>query len=532
MNQAAKQHSRYAIALTAALGLFMAVLDTTIVNVGLVPMSKAFNTDLSTMQWVLTGYLLAQAGLIPVAGYLSNRFGQRLTFVISLSFFTLGSLLCALSPNEGWLIGFRVIQGIGAGILFPLGQSIAFGAFPPEKRAAAAPIIGVPILFAPAFGPTLGGLIIDNWGWEYMFYINVPVGILAIALAFWLIPADDKSQTAVTKGRFDYIGLVLSMLGILAVVYAFTLVSEVEPGTATPLNPRGDLYGWGYWMVWALIGVGLLLLAVFAWYELKVSKDPVIDLRLFKDYNFSVSSLVIFFAVIVLFSSLLLIPVFLQQVRQPHLSAVDTGLALMPQGIAALFGVAFAGRFFNKIGVRNLVVIGTLILLASTWPLMNFEPTTDGPALMPWLILRGLSFGLIAIPVQTLATQKIVGPALAKANSLFNMTRQIAQSIGNAVVISLFSQQVIQHATELREQIVKTLPAGVTLDPNNPQLAAMRDQLLAKAGTASVNDVFTILIYGTVIVLVIALVLPSRKKQLEGLDAEHKSEASLEAAVM
>ncbi|NWJ98224.1 MAG: multidrug efflux MFS transporter [Chloroflexi bacterium] len=526
-----KTPSKYAIALTASLGLFMAILDTTIVNVGLVPMSKAFNTDLNTMQWVLTGYLLAQAAVIPVSGYLGNRFGQRRIFMLSLGFFTFGSLLCALSSNESWLIAFRVIQGLGAGALFPLGQAIAFGAFPPEKRASAAPIVGVPILLAPAFGPTIGGLIIDNWGWEYMFYINVPVGLVTILLVWWVLPADVTTQVR-AKARFDYLGLILSMLGLLAIVYAFTLVSEIKPNTQSAFNPRGELYGWGYWLVWALIGVGLLLLAIFAWYELKISKDPVIDLNLFKDYNFSTSSLVIWFAMIVLFSSLLLIPVFLQQVRVPHLSALDTGLALMPQGIAAFFGVAFGAKFFSRIGVRNLVLIGTLILLASTWPLMNLSPETDGSALLPWLLLRGISFGMIAIPVQTLATQRITGPALAKANSLFNMIRQIAQSTGNALIISLFAQQTLQHATELREQAMKALPVGTLLNPNSPQFLAMREQLATKAGTTAVNDVFTAMAYGALLMLILALALPNRKKQAEGLTAGSDSQAKLEAALM
>ncbi len=508
-----KQATGFVIAITAALGLFMAVLDTTIVNVGLVPMAKAFNTELNVIQWVLTGYLLAQAAIIPVAGYLSNLFGIRRTFILSLGVFTIGSLLCALAPDQGWLIGFRVLQGIGAGALFPLGQSIAFGAYPPEKRMMVAPIVGVPVLMAPAFGPTIGGLILDNWGWEYMFYINVPIGILAIALAFRYIPADAPIAKTQRAG-FDFVGLVVSMLGILAIVYAFTLVSETKPGTQTLLNPRGDAYGWDYWMVWTLIGAGLALLAFFAWFELKVSKDPVVDLRLFKDYNFAVSSILIWFVTIVLFSSLLLIPVFLQQVRVPHVSAVDTGLALMPQGIAAFVGVAIGGRFFNKIGVRNLVVLGTLILIGSSIPLMNLTPDSDGVALMPWLLLRGLSFGFLALPLQTLAIQKITGPALPKATSLFNIIRQVAQSVGNAVVISLFASQTLQHVNELRDQMSKS---GVVINPANPQAAALRDQLLAKAGTSAINDVFTVLTIGAVVVLALSVILPSRKKQLEGL---------------
>ncbi len=529
-----KPASAYAIALTAALGLFMAVLDTTIVNVGLVPMAKAFNTDLNTVQWVLTGYLLAQAAIIPVSGYLSNRFGQRRIFMLSLALFTLGSLLCALAPSEGWLIAFRVVQGIGAGAIFPLGQSIAFGAFPPDKRAAAAPIVGVPILLAPAFGPTIGGLLLDNWGWQYMFYINVPVGLLALALIWRIIPADAPiAERAKNQPRFDYVGLTLSMGGVLAVIYAFTLVSETVPGTQTAFNSRGEFNGWGYWPVWTLIGLGVVLLGAFALYELKMSKDPVVDLRLFKNYNFGIGSLVIFFASIVLFSSLLLVPVFLQQVRQPHLSAVDTGLSLMPLGIGAIFGVAFGGKFFSKIGVRYLVLAGTLILLISSWPLMNITPETDGLALLPWIFLRGIAFGLVALPVQTLATQTITGPALAKASSLFNMIRQVAQSVGNAIVISLFAQQTLQHATELRAGLVSTLPPGVTLDPNSPQAQAVRNQLASQAGTAGVNDVFTVLTVGAVLILLLALALPSRKRQAASLKAaSDQTEPVYEAAMI
>jgi EmrB/QacA subfamily drug resistance transporter len=417
-----------------------------------------------------------------------------------------------------------VLQGIGGGALFPVGQSIAFGAFPPEKRASAAPVIGVPILLAPTLGPTIGGLLIDSWGWQYMFYINIPVGILTIFLIYAIIPADEK-RTEKSQNRFDYVGLSLSMLGVLALVYALTLVSEIQPGTQTALNPRGDIYGWSYWLVWALIGAGAMLLLAFAFYELKVSKDPVVDLHLFKDYNFSVGAGVILFVTIVLFSGLLLIPVFLQQVRLPHYSAVDTGLALMPQGIGGFLGVVFGSRFYSKLGVRNLVIIGTILMAITAFPLMNFSPDTDGWALFPWLLLRGISFGVVAIPVQTLATQKITGPALAKANSLFNMLRQIAQSVGNAIVISLFVQQLVQHSNELRDQALRNIPAGVVPDFNNPAFAGIRDNLVSQAGTKSVNDVFMVLSYGLIALFLIALLLPGRKRQAEMFEKGSESHA-------
>jgi EmrB/QacA subfamily drug resistance transporter len=347
---------RYAIAFTAAIGLIMAVLDATIVNVALVPMSKAFKTDLNTMQWVVTGYFLAQAAVIPVSGYFGNRFGIKRMFILCLALFTIGSVLCGLAQNEAMLNFFRVLQGLGGGALFPLAQAIAFGAFPPKERAAAGAIVAIPVLLAPVFGPTIGGWLVDNLGWEWIFFVSLPVGIAALAAAWFILPTDRPQEGRRDQG-FDYVGLLLVTLGTLAVVYAFTLVSQTQPGTQTALNPRGDLYGWGYWLVWALLGVGLVVLGAFALYELRISRDPVLDLRLFKQYEFSIASVLSWINAAVVFGSVFLLPAFLQQVRRPNLSALDAGLALMPQGIAAAFAVALGGRLYNVVGVRLLELI-------------------------------------------------------------------------------------------------------------------------------------------------------------------------------
>src|SRR5437763_2398171 len=213
--------SKYAIAFTAALGLVMAILDATIVNVALVPISSALKSDLSTIQWIITGYLLSQAAVIPISGYLSTRFGIKRLFLICLFLFTLGSVLCGISQNETMLIGFRVVQGLGGGALFPLGQAIAFGAFPPRERAAASAIIAVPVLLAPAFGPTLGGWLTDTFGWSSIFFVNLPVGVLAVTLALWVLPRD-RIPARTSQPGFDYPGLALITLGVLTVVYAFT----------------------------------------------------------------------------------------------------------------------------------------------------------------------------------------------------------------------------------------------------------------------------------------------------------------------
>ncbi|NJO84551.1 MAG: DHA2 family efflux MFS transporter permease subunit [Blastochloris sp.] len=298
-----KPSSKYAIALTAALGLIMAVLDNTIVNVALFPMATGLNASLSAIQWVITGYFLAQAAVIPVAGYLSNLVGIKRLFIICLALFTASSLLCGMAQDATTLIVFRIIQGLGGGALFPLAQAIAFGAFPSEERAAASAVVSIPVLLAPAFGPTLGGFLTVRFGWEYIFLINVPIGILAVLLAWRTLPAD-KQPSNQARGGFDYVGLALVTLGVLAVVFAFTLVSEPRPGTITALNPQGELYGWGYWLVWVILATGVLTLAAFAVYELRFRSDPVLDLRLFERYDYTIGSAVIWCNAIIVFGSL------------------------------------------------------------------------------------------------------------------------------------------------------------------------------------------------------------------------------------
>ncbi|MFL5734656.1 MAG: MDR family MFS transporter [Chloroflexia bacterium] len=504
--------SKYAIALTAALGLIMAVLDATIVNVALVPIANSFNTDLNSIEWVVTGYLLAQAAVIPVAGYFSNRFGIKRLFIICLSLFTVGSVLCGLSQSETQLIVFRVMQGLGGGALFPLSQALAFGAFPPRERAAASAIVAIPVLLAPAFGPTLGGWLTDTFGWSSIFFVNLPVGILAIGLASWVLPRDrvpERSQ----QPSFDYPGLALVTLGVLAVVYSFTLVSQTRPGSRTPANPAGELYGWSYEPVWGILVLGLLLLTAFAIYELRFSKDPVLDLRLFTRYDYTIASVVSWVNAAVVFGSLILLPIFLQQVRNPPLTALDAGLALMPQGLAAAVSVAIGGRLYNVVGVRVLVMVGAALLTLSSWMLTQVTPTTDGAGLLPALVVRGLGFGFTLIPVQTMALESITGPALAKASSLYNVTRQIFSSIGVAMVITLFVQQTNHHATQLIEQARRSVPAGTQFDLNNPLVQKIIAVAKAQAGTAGMQDVFTMVMIGTTILFLVSLALPGREAQ-------------------
>lgn len=539
---------KYAVALTAALAMFMAVLDNTIVNVALTPLVKAFNTDLNAVQWVVTAYFLAQAAVIPAAGYLSNRIGIKKVYLSCLALFTVGSVLCGLSdaiqdstghPYIALLIFFRVIQGIGGGALFPLSTAIAFGAFPPNERASSSAIVGIPVLMAPAFGPTVGGLLIDSLGWQWIFFINLPIGLIALFLIWRVLKPDVVEVRQPNQGRFDIIGLVLSMAGVLSFVYGFTVVSQRNPDTKTALNPQGDVYGWGYGQVWLLVGVGVALLVAFAFYELRVAKDPVMDLRLFKNRDFATSNVLNWAMAGFIFGSFFLLPVFLQNIRDPQLDATVAGLSTMPMGLAAAVAVMLSGKIlFNRLGPRYLVLLGIVFLAFSNLLLLGINNETDGWSLVPAMILRGLGFGMTGIPLQTLALAKITGRELPKASSLFNVTRQIFSSVGIAVLATLFVQQTTAHtpsAATIQQQILPAVQqqkvaefltthpgitaATVQTSPDFPTLqqqiqAGVTAKVVSQAGVPAMTDVFFVVMVAMAFLILLVFILPRRMETL------------------
>ncbi len=499
---------KYAVSLTAALALFMAVLDSTIVNVALVSMERDFKTTINAVQWVVTGYILVQAAVIPVTGYFGNRFGVKRVFIFALTLFTIGSLLCGLSPHVATgskglnlLIIFRLIQGVGGGMLFPLGTTISFGAFPPAERAASSAVIAIPVLFAPALGPTVGGLIVDSGlKWPGIFFINVPIGIITLILLARIVRPDEKAVPGATRAGFDYSGLILSIVGVVLVVYAFVLVSQTRGGSISPQNPNGIINGWGYWLVWVLLGAGVLTLTLFSLLELFVVKDPVLDLRLFATRDFRIASIVTWVVRGIVFGSFLLIPIFLQQFQSR--SAVETGLILMGQGIGAIIGIQLGSRLYDRIGPRALTTAGLLILTGATFWLVAVKPDSGARFFVPILFLRGIGFGWSNLPLQTVGLGSITGRALGKATSLYNASAQIFSSIGTAVVTTILVQRTTSHASALVQRATDAARSPATLG--------------LIAGTNAVSDVFKLLTIGTAFAAAISLLLPkqSLKQQL------------------
>lgn len=440
--------NKYRIAAVTALGLFMAILDNTIVSVTLPQMQAAFHTTYSTITWVATAYFLAQAAVISVVGYLSDRVGSKLLFISSLALFTVGSLLCAEAPTENWLFAFRVFQGIGGGALLPLAFSIIYRIFPPEERGPVTALLGIPVMLAPAFGPTIGGYLSTSFDWNAIFFINLPFGVVALIAAFLILPGRASEQEThgtaraadAARTRFDITGLVLAMVGFTTLVYGITRAGSDGLGNTTVL---------------ASIIAGVVILAAFVINELVVS-DPVIDVRLLANYTFTVANIMMWVIGGVLFGSLFLLPFFFENVQ--HLSALSAGEYLIAQGLSMGVGMLIAGSLYNRVGPRIFAAVGLLFLAAGTYGLTNLNPATSGWSFQGWLILRGVGLGFANMPLQTLALAAVSNKAMAKASSLVTVTRMVAGAIGVSALTSYLTQQATTHGTT----IGTALQAGLT----------------------------------------------------------------------
>jgi EmrB/QacA subfamily drug resistance transporter len=434
--------SRWQVVAVVGLGLFMAILDNTIVSVTLPQMQKAFNTDFETITWVATAYFLAQAAVIPVVGYLSDRLGSKLVFLTALTLFTAGSALCAVAPTKEALIAFRVFQGIGGGALLPVVFAIIYRLFLPAERGPVTAVIGIPVMMAPTFGPTIGGFLSTNFNWQAIFVVNLPIGVIALILALLILPGRqaDQEEQAEAKGKpFDILGLVLSMLGFTALVYGIT-----EAGSK----------GWSDHTVLTYIIVGAIVLVAFVVVELRVS-DPVIDIRLFVNYTFSIANLLLWIVVAVLFGSLFLLPLFFENIQGD--TALTAGELLIGQGLAMGVGMALSGVLYNRVGPRILTVIGLILLAGGSYGLTQINLNTTGQSLQIWLVIRGFGLGIVNPPLQTLALSVVSNRAMAKASSLVSVTRQVAGALGVASLTTYLTQQVTNHA----QDIGNSLKAGI-----------------------------------------------------------------------
>ncbi len=493
---------KWRAAIVVAIGLFMAILDNTIVSVALPQMANAFHTTFETITWVATAYFLAQAAIIPVAGFLSDRIGTKAVFIGGLALFTVGSLLCAFAPTKEALIAFRVLQGLGGGVLFPIAFAIIFRVFPPQERGPASAVIAVPVLLAPAFGPTIGGYLTTTFDWSAIFTVNVPIGVVALVLCSLVLRGREADQAAsgitpAQRHSFDVLGLVLSMAGFTSLVYGIS-----EAGVKS----------WSDRTVDTFLAVGVVLLVAFVITELRV-REPVMDVRLFTNYTFTIANLVTWSLAAFLFGSLFLLPFFFENV-QGH-SPLTAGEILISQGIASAVGTVIAGRFYNRVGPRILVIIGLAAVTLGTIGFTRLDVSTTGASLQIWLILRGLGLGLANTPLQTLVLSVVPNRAMARASSLVTVTRQVFGALGVSVLSTLLAQQAVAHANDVKAQVATaqathTLPGGIVgqcIAAAHGNMAIAQTCLAQHVQVSALNDTFTVVAIGCGLTIVLAFFL-------------------------
>jgi EmrB/QacA subfamily drug resistance transporter len=395
------------------LGMIMSILDTTIVNVALDTLSKDLHSSISEVQWVVTGYLLALAAVMPVTGWMARRFGAKRVYLVSLLLFTLGSVACGLSNTLIALVVFRVLQGIGGGMIMPLAQLIMAQVAGPQRMGRVMGVVSMPAMLAPILGPVIGGVILQNLHWSWIFFVNVPIGVVALYLGWRMLPETDSGEA----GALDRIGLAL-----LPASAALTIFGISKLGTGAPLGSTEVL---------APLIVGLVLGVAFCLHALRLER-PLLDIRLYANRVFAGASFTTFGLGAALFGAMILVPLYYQQVR--HLSVIDTGLLNGPQGVGALIMMPVAGRLTERYGGGRIAICGVSLLALSTIPLAFVGAHTSYLAISAVLFVRGISIALGFMPAMTAAYASMRPEQLSDATPQINVVMRLGSAVGVAIL--------------------------------------------------------------------------------------------------
>ena len=483
------------------MGTFMAFLDSSIVNVAIPKLMALFGVGPDQVEWVVTGYLLTSGVVVPITGYLGNRFGYKRVFIAALAVFTAGSALCSLSWSNDVLIGARVLQALGGGAIMPVTMAMNYTIVPRRRIGMAMGIYSVAIAMAPVIGPTLGGYLIDNFSWQMIFTINIPIGIVTIILAMLSLP--------VTPGRpglkLDIPGLVLSSGGSFAVLLALS---------------EGQQYGWGSLFIVATMVAGIFALALFVLWELH-TPHPLLDIRLLRNpvYSTTLAALSVIF--IGLFAIVFLIPIYAQDLL--GYTPMQTGLLLMPQGLATGLMMPINGRLFDRYGAFPMAAIGAAVLTFVTFSLHRLDLGSSYGHLQLLLVIRGIGVSLCMMPVNATGMNSMPKQVAGEASAIINIVRNIAASMGIAFLTYIMQLRQVYHTRWLSDTVTaKSLvwsgfwqraQAAAHLPGPKAALAVLSLSIQKQALMAAIDDSF--LVATVIVALAVPLVLPLSKKRVE-----------------
>src|ERR1700691_1927851 len=432
----------WGIALTVTLATFMEVLDTSIANVALPHISGNLSAGQDESTWILTSYLVSNAVVLPLSGWISERVGRKRFYMTCVALFTISSLLCGLAPSLSWLVFFRVLQGAGGGGLQPSEQAILADTFPPAKRGMAFAVYGIAVVMAPAIGPTLGGWITDNFTWRWIFFINIPVGILSLILTSRLIQDPPYfKRRKLKETHIDYTGLGFVALGL---------------GTLQVILDKGQRDDWfdSHFIIWlTVISAASLIFVIFwEWHQ----KDPIIDLHLFRERSFATANFLMFMLGFALLGSTLLLPLFMQTLL--GYTAERAGLALMPGGFTIMIAMPIVGFLLSRYNPRYLMMFGLSMLSFSLFHMTTFDLGADFRPLTLARMYQALGLAFLFVPINTTAYSSLPRDKNNAASGLMNLARNIGGSVGISVVTTLLARRTQFHQVRLTENLSAANP--------------------------------------------------------------------------
>lgn len=420
-------------------GAFAAILNNSSINVAIPKLMSIYGVSANEIQWVLTAYMLTSGVVIPITGYLGDRFGNKRVFIVAMAIFTVGSVLCSIAWSNNSLIAFRVIQALGGGVIMPVSMAIIYRIVPLNKIGLALGVWGMAAIMGPAIGPTLGGYIIEHFNWRLLFLINIPVGLLGIFLSIILL----KETPIRLETKFDFWGFFLSTVGCFALLLALS---------------QGAKEGWSSYYIVTLFIVSFFSLLLFVLFELG-STDPMLDLRLLKNRTFTLSVLVSGFINIGLFGGVFLMPLFTQNLM--GLSPYETGLLMLPASLITGVMMPISGVLFDKFGAKTIGFLGVTILAVSTLKLQYLSVDSSKSWIIIIMMIRSFGMGLAMMPISTVGMNVVAKHLVGRASSLSNVIRQIFASFGIAIFSTYMQNKQIFYGAQLSDGVNYSSPGVV-----------------------------------------------------------------------
>ena len=479
-------------------GMFIAILNQTLLNVALPKINTEFNISASTGQWLMTGFMLVNGILIPISAFLFNKYSYRRLFIIGLVLFTFGSLICAISMNFPIMMTGRVLQAIGAGILMPLGSNVIVTIFPPEKRGVAMGTMGIAMILAPAIGPTLSGYIVQNYDWNLMFYGMFFIGLVAIAVGFFWFRLYQRT----TNPKADVPGIIYSTIGFGALLYGFS-----EAGNK----------GWGSTEIVSMFIIGIIFITLFVIRELRM-KAPMLNLEVLKYPTYTLTTVINMIVMMGLYGGMILLPIYLQNLR--GFSALDSGLLMLPGALVMGALGPIAGKLLDTIGIKPLAIFGIGVMTYATWELTKLNMDTPYLSIMGIYVLRSFGMAFIMMPIMTAGMNALPARLISHGNAFVNTMRQLAGSIGTAILVTVMTTQTTNHVAAFGEELDKTNPMvqdhmrelAQQFGGEQGAMKVLLQYVNKLASVEGINDAFIIATIISLVALILSFFLQSKKK--------------------